>query len=125
VPGPGAYNPKNAAFDSRFNPGGIQQFGATAPRFMGGRTTFASTLGPGQYGDFRQAYKQAKKTSHPAFLCSEKRNEEKKGSIEHPGPGTYAHKGIKEDISKKVWGKQGRFGSTEKRFPEFSSMVFC
>lgn len=57
MPGPGYYNPKNAsAFDSRYTPATIQQFGATSPRFIGNRTAFASTLGPGQYGDFRQSY---------------------------------------------------------------------
>jgi len=101
----------------------VQQFGATAPRFVGNRTAFSSTLGPGQYGDFRQSYKPLKKTAHAAFLCNEKKGEEKKLAIETPGPGQYQHKGIKEVINKKVWGKQGAFGSTEKRFAQFTSMV--
>lgn len=40
-----------------------------------------------------------------------------------PGPGQYPVKGIKDAISKKMWGKQGAFGTTERRFAEFSSMV--
>lgn len=35
---------------------------------------------------------------------------------EVPGPGTYQNKTLVENISKKPWGKQGVFGSTEKRF---------
>ncbi len=33
-----------------------------------------------------------------------------------PGPGTYKQPTLAEQISKKPWGKQGVFGSTEKRF---------
>jgi len=55
VPGPGHYNPKAGAFENKFAPSGIQQFGHTAPRFMQPRATLGNTLGPGQYGDFRQS----------------------------------------------------------------------
>jgi hypothetical protein len=40
-----------------------------------------------------------------------------------PGPGQYSVKGINDDLRKKVWGKQGVFGSTEKRFAQLSKMV--
>lgn len=33
-----------------------------------------------------------------------------------PGPGTYQSKTLIENLQKKTWGKQGVFGSTEKRF---------
>lgn len=55
-PGPGHYNPKSGAFDPKLIPGGIQQFGVTAPRFGSSKNPLSSTLGPGQYGDFRQNY---------------------------------------------------------------------
>jgi hypothetical protein len=33
-----------------------------------------------------------------------------------PGPGAYKQPCIAEEVTKKPWGKQGVFGSTEKRF---------
>ena len=33
-----------------------------------------------------------------------------------PGPGSYQSKTLIENLQKKTWGKQGVFGSTEKRF---------
>lgn len=55
-PGPGSYNPKFGAFEQRSFPGPIQQFGCTAVRFSQVKNAMGSTLGPGQYGDFRQNY---------------------------------------------------------------------
>jgi len=40
-----------------------------------------------------------------------------------PGPGQYSMKGINDELRKRVWGKQGVFGSTEKRFAQLSTMV--
>jgi hypothetical protein len=40
-----------------------------------------------------------------------------------PGPGAYKSKGLKEQIDKKVWGKQGPFGTVEKRFAHLSHAV--
>jgi len=48
---------------------------------------------------------------------------EQKLPTETPGPGQYGAKGIKDDLNRKVWGKQGVFGSTERRFAQFSSLV--
>jgi hypothetical protein len=33
-----------------------------------------------------------------------------------PGPGAYEQNGISEKTSMKIWGKNGIFGSTERRF---------
>lgn len=55
-PGPGYYNPKAGAFQERTMPGPIQQFGFTAARFTQPKNQTANSIGPGQYGDFRQAY---------------------------------------------------------------------
>lgn len=43
--------------------------------------------------------------------------------VQLPGPGQYSVKGIKDELRKKVWGKQGVFGSTEKRFAQLSTTV--
>lgn len=65
-----------------------------------------------------------KRKGYVPFLSSEKRLDAiKKGPTEIPGPGQYPVKGIKDDLNKKVWGKQGVFGSTERRFAQLSSMV--
>jgi len=40
-----------------------------------------------------------------------------------PGPGEYPIKGIKEQVTKKLKGNQGIFGTTEKRFTQISSTV--
>ena len=57
------------------------------------------------------------------FLSNEKKADAKKTAIDTPGPGHYPSKGIKDDLAKKVWGKQGAFGSTEKRFAQLALMV--
>lgn len=56
-------------------------------------------------------------------MSSEKRANTARAGLNTPGPGQYPVKGIKDDINKKVWGKQGAFGTTEKRFSHLSSMV--
>ena len=43
--------------------------------------------------------------------------------VEVPGPGQYPTKGIKDSIGRKMWGKMGVFGCTERRFAQFSSIV--
>ena len=62
------------------------------------------------------------KTKVP-FLSSERRTLKKEITIITPGPGQYKFKGIDENVKNKVWGKQGVFGSTEKRFPKLSTLV--
>ena len=39
-----------------------------------------------------------------------------------PGPGTYKQPNLAEQVAKKPWGKQGVFGSTEKRFVQPTSL---
>jgi hypothetical protein len=50
------------------------------------------------------------------FSTSNQRFAESNPSITVPGPGSYQAKTIVENMQKKTWGKQGVFGSTEKRF---------
>ena len=59
LPGPGQYDPKSGTFDHRAYPGPIQQFGFTAPRFLALSSAKNDTIGPGEYGDFRQNYVEA------------------------------------------------------------------
>lgn len=60
-----------------------------------------------------------------AFATSEKRiPEQKLESEKTPGPGQYASQDIINKLAKRVWGKQGVFGSTERRFAQISSTVF-
>jgi Sperm-tail PG-rich repeat len=40
-----------------------------------------------------------------------------------PGPGAYKQQTIVESLNKKPWGKQGVFGSTEKRFVQPHALV--
>ena len=40
-----------------------------------------------------------------------------------PGPGAYKQPTIVESLHKKPWGKQGVFGSTEKRFVQPHALV--
>ena len=54
LPGPGHYDPQNNTFNWKINPNQVQQFGLTAARF--GPVEKSTTVGPGQYGDLRQAY---------------------------------------------------------------------
>lgn len=55
------------------------------------------------------------------FLSSERRSVQRNSAI--PGPGQYEVKCIKDQLSKKVWGRQGVFGCTERRFAQLSTLV--
>jgi hypothetical protein len=124
VPGPGHYyNPKTqTAFRFKEVPVDRQYFGSTVDRFQ--KKPIANqelNIGPGFYGDFRSNY-QSKKAKAP-FLSKKMRFNS--ASDENPGPGFYKSKGIKETVKEKTWGRQGVFGSTEKRFaPPLTNEVF-
>jgi hypothetical protein len=46
-----------------------------------------------------------------------------RAGLNTPGPGEYPVKGIKDEVTKKVKGKQEIFGTTEMRFAQYSSTV--
>ena len=131
TPGPGYYyNPRAyTSFRPRFVPENLQFFGSTSDRFV--KRKIEQNIGPGQYTDLGTNFggenkKLRAKTSIP-FASSDKRfgleNNPKLPGGEVPGPGTYGSKGIKDQILGKVWGKNGAFGTTEKRFAKFSTPV--
>jgi len=57
-------------------------------------------------------------------LTKAEREAANKLGLETPGPGQYQAKGLKDSLTKKVWGKQGAFGCTERRFAALTQMVF-
>ncbi len=59
------------------------------------------------------------------FLSKGERAQAGKKAGETPGPGQYQAKGIKDELNKRVWGKQGAFGSTERRFAQLTAMVLA
>jgi hypothetical protein len=81
------------------------------------QVTSSGQLGPGSYNVSSATNKKMRNTNYIPFSTSENRfhnNIEK--SLQVPGPGSYQQKTIVEQLTKKPWGKQGVFGSTEKRF---------
>ena len=107
VPGPGKYSLKSSFTPSPLRPI-PHNFGSGCERFKS-TTPEAESLGPGQYNlppSFR-----LKKGGSKAPFCST--NLRFQSPVElTPGPGSY-----KEiNVQKKVWGKLGAFGCTEKRF---------
>ncbi len=103
-------------------------FGSTVKRFeaKAGTVAAAAEVGPGSYdAKLPEAnLKPPKSGKHVAFSVGE--NRWQKGSslkgpeddVPIPGPGTYAQPGIAENAKIKTWGKNGVFGSTERRFVE-------
>ena len=51
-------------------------------------------------------------SSHNRFAANDSR-------IEAPGPGSYSMKSLADDVSKRVQGRSGAFGTTEKRYVLF------
>ena len=125
APGPGHYyNPKTqTAFKTKEVPVDRQYFGSTVDRFQ--KKPIANqelNIGPGFYGDFSANY-HIKKGKAP-FLSKKQRFNGL--NDENPGPGLYKAKGLKETVKEKTWGRQGVFGSTEKRFaPSNVNEVYC
>eukprot|EP00826_Nyctotherus_ovalis_P052067 TRINITY_DN6558_c0_g1_i17.p1 TRINITY_DN6558_c0_g1~~TRINITY_DN6558_c0_g1_i17.p1 ORF type:complete len:268 (+),score=32.55 TRINITY_DN6558_c0_g1_i17:811-1614(+) len=120
-PGPGSYNPKSGAFEQRPFPSSIQQFGATASRF-GTSNPLGTNLGPGYYAEGKKHAVRKPKSTVP-FLSNTQRANTAVTGLNTPGPGEYPAKGIKDEVSKKLKGRQGVFGTTEKRFAQFGAAV--
>eukprot|EP01022_Parablepharisma_sp_SALTPOND_P005157 TRINITY_DN121831_c0_g1_i1.p1 TRINITY_DN121831_c0_g1~~TRINITY_DN121831_c0_g1_i1.p1 ORF type:complete len:430 (-),score=8.21 TRINITY_DN121831_c0_g1_i1:241-1530(-) len=70
----------------------------------------------------KASYERGRKQT-AAFASSEKRLVHKSEIHKTPGPGQYQSKDITSSLAKKVWGKQGVFGSTERRFAQLSTLV--
>lgn len=106
VPGPGQYMTKSAfsLTPSRFLP---QNFGSRCERF---KNNTPEPLGPGCYNLPVSGFSKKKAEKKAPFCSTDLRFHE---NIDvNPGPGAYKE----VEIQKKVWGKQGVFGSTERRF---------
>ena len=109
VPGPGQY-----AVKSSFTPSPPRavphNFGSCCARFKSATPeTELLGLGPGQY-NLPPSF-EIKKGRNKAPFCSSNMRFHSNFEIT-PGPGSYKQ----AEVQRKVWGKQGAFGCTEKRF---------
>jgi len=116
VPGPGTYfNPEQASsFKVRPVPQRLQFFGSTSSRFDRKRPPNPA-VGPGTYGDMRKPVVPNKVSEGKAPFSSKDQRFHKRPDS-NPGPGSYKELHFTEDSKRKVWGRQGVFGTTEKRF---------
>lgn len=105
--GPGSYDIR--ANESKAKPKKFQNFGSTSLRFA--YRPVETDIGPGHYSF--NSIKSPIESKIP-FASSNSRFQYKSSST--PGPGSYKQKDLTEEIFKKTWGKQGVFGSSEKRF---------
>mmetsp|Transcript_4099 Transcript_4099/g.3954 ORF Transcript_4099/g.3954 Transcript_4099/m.3954 type:complete len:333 (+) Transcript_4099:697-1695(+) len=115
IPGPGYYyNEENiSSFKPAKVPRNLQYFGSKSIRFKS--QGLPNSLGPGYYGDLRKPIAQKKPGDSKAPFSSTKTRFQH--SVDpNPGPGSYKNDDIGESLQKKVWGRQGVFGSTERRF---------
>lgn len=130
VPGPGHYT-QTSTFKIEQRPERLQYFGSTVERFteVQAKKRQSNALGPGHYDadpgrtfskQVRHTNKQAKSATNIAFLSQEQRFNGQIAPPElAPGPGQYDNSTIIDNINKKPWGKNGVFGSTERRFVPF------
>lgn len=116
VPGPGHYNHSESvsAFNVKPVPERLQFFGSTASRFKSTQVE-GSNIAPGMYGELRKPIGAKKPGDSKAPFSSTKTRFEAKMETS-PGPGAYKEETIVDSINKKVWGRQGVFGSSERRF---------
>ena len=123
VPGPGHYyNPQLASsFNAKPVPQRLQFFGSTSSRFDLKKASNPS-VGPGTYGDLRKPV-VPKKVSEGKAPFSSKDTRFQARSDSNPGPGSYKELHFTEDSKKRVWGRQGVFGTTEKRFVSTSAAL--
>jgi Sperm-tail PG-rich repeat len=111
VPGPGKYSIK-----STFTPPPVRQpqnFGSNAERFKSTSPDLIN-LGPGHY-DLSPSNLKKNPQEFKAPFCSTNLRFQNTPDL-NPGPGSYRN----IDVQKKVWGKQGVFGCTEKRFNDIA-----
>ncbi|CAG9314958.1 unnamed protein product [Blepharisma stoltei] len=113
IPGPGYYYKEEAftGFKKTEVPRHLQNFGSRSSRFQYKNPDVK--VAPGQYQETRKSI-TTKKTAKAPFDSTE--NRFKEFVDPNPGPGSYKDENILDNIQKKVWGKEGVFGSTEKRF---------
>lgn len=119
IPGPGFYyDPqKMTEFRVKQVPERLQFFGSTAARFNyrhGGNRS----VGPGSYSTAsKTAPTVARQILKAPFASTDMRFPAGKEKVEAtPGPGSYKDLQFMDDVKKKAWGRQGVFGTTEKRF---------
>lgn len=105
----------------------LQFFGSTGQRASPGTLNpYVKTpapyqndsIGPGSYNDHRGAFEKTQTVypvSHGAFSSTGSRFKEAK-SVVVPGPGAYSdNRDLANSLSKKIVGRAGVFGSTEKK----------
>jgi len=128
TPGPGYYyDPRKASsFSLRQNPEHLQFFGSTSDRFktFDKSTVQQASIGPGSYGSIQTSMVNSKKMTLGKAPFMSKGDRFKKKGANSPGPGNYSDKtNLAEDVRRKMHGKQGVFGSTERRFVQPKSGI--
>jgi hypothetical protein len=119
APGPGYYSlgASVTAFSAKSVPERLQFFGSTVSRFKPVRPETAN-IGPGMYGELRKPIAAKKPGDSKAPFSSTKTRFQANVDSSSPGPGAYKGETLVDSVNKKVWGKQGVFGSSEQRFVE-------
>ncbi|KAL9645325.1 hypothetical protein ABK040_002524 [Willaertia magna] len=124
--GPGTYNvPLDTMNNKQQVTAGIRPFGSTSARPFD-LPSSSNTPGPGAYESKKprnqlQAFGPISTPGihGPFFSTTGRFVEEKKSSNVAPGPGKYLSQdilGVRHEVSKKIKGSYGVFGSTSKRF---------
>ena len=128
TPGPGDYyDQQHSTFYSKAKPERLQFFGSTSTRFTGKvKPSGAGVLGPGSYDVAHDTSGKPPKPKRSAPFNNGADRWNKSSTIKAgeedlepsitPGPGAYSQPGIGEKPPSKNWGKNGVFGSTERRF---------
>ena len=117
-PGPGSYSIENfGAFNKvvKKRPSSLQNFGSSCVRFQ--KKIPEYDAGPGHYDD-KSFLSKSSVSSKAPFSSTNARFRYK--STYTPGPGAYKDSDLSEGLAKKVWGRNGVFGSSERRFPKKS-----
>lgn len=119
APGPGSYNADKVSGFTKVKkvPRSLQNFGSSSLRFKQKYGEY--DVGPGQYTTSNQDFVKTQGDSKAPFSSSNTRF--RYTSTITPGPGAYKEQDISDSINKKVWGRQGVFGSSERRFTHKTS----
>lgn len=112
LPGPGHYQVQSS-FRPKLVPSSLQFFGSTSARFQAKQPPHPN-LGPGVYGDLRKPLSKPTSESKAPFSAKDLRFRARPST--NPGPGSYKEMPFSEDSKRRTWGRQGVFGTTEKRF---------
>lgn len=115
LPGPGHYHSEvQSSFRPKLVPSRLQFFGSTSARFQAKQPPHPN-LGPGVYGDLRKPLiSKPNSESNVPFSAKDLRFRARPST--NPGPGSYKEMPFSEDSKRRTWGRQGVFGTTEKRF---------